>query len=90
MTEAKRPAPAKENRPSPNTTNEAKLTRLLGLQRHEPMTAEDRADIDVIIAAAERGFRLATKCSACGSWISAPSSVRQHLGPVCAKRAARK
>jgi hypothetical protein len=55
---------------------------------HEPLTAEDRADIDVLVAAAERGFRLATRCTACGAWISNPISIRRHLGPVCAKRAA--
>lgn len=83
------PAPP-QSRPSSQITNKNHLTRLLGLERHEPLTPEDRADIDVIIAAAERGFRLATKCAACGHWISAPSSVRQHVGPVCAKRAAKK
>jgi hypothetical protein len=50
---------------------------------HEPLTAEDRADIEVLIAAAERGFRLATRCTRCGQWLVAPSSVRAHLGPVC-------
>jgi hypothetical protein len=53
---------------------------------NEPLTAEDRADLEVLIAAAERGFRLATRCTRCGQWLVAPSSVRQHLGPVCAKR----
>jgi hypothetical protein len=57
---------------------------------HEPLTAEDRADIDVLIAAAERGFRLASRCARCNQWLVAPSSVRAHLGPVCrAKVAAR-
>ena len=50
---------------------------------HEPLTAEDRADLNVLIAAAERGFRLATRCTRCGKWLVAPSSVRAHLGPVC-------
>jgi hypothetical protein len=54
---------------------------------HEPLTAEDRADIAVLIAAAERGFRLATRCTACGAWISAPSSIRRHMGPKCAAKA---
>lgn len=67
---------------------EASLTAHLGLQRHEPLTAEDRADIDVIVAAAERGFRLAVRCTACGHWISNPTSVRRHLGPRCAARMA--
>jgi hypothetical protein len=55
---------------------------------HEPLTAEDRADIDVLIAAAERGFRLATRCTRCNQWLVAPSSVRRHLGPVCRAKAA--
>jgi hypothetical protein len=55
---------------------------------HEPVTAEDRADIDVLIAAAQRGFRLATRCTRCNQWLVAPSSVRAHLGPVCRAKAA--
>jgi hypothetical protein len=55
---------------------------------HEPLTAEDRADLDVLIAAAERGFRLATRCTRCNQWLVAPSSVRAHLGPVCRERVA--
>jgi hypothetical protein len=53
---------------------------------HEPLTAEDREDINVLIAAAERGFRLATRCTRCGQWLVAPSSVRAHIGPVCRQR----
>lgn len=67
-------------------TSDTEFTCLLGLQRHEPLTPEDRADLDLIIAAAERGFRLATRCTACGSWISNPKSVRAHMGPVCRSR----
>lgn len=55
---------------------------------HEPLTAEDRADVDVLIAAAERGFRLATRCTRCNQWLVAPSSVRRHLGPVCRSKVA--
>lgn len=55
---------------------------------HDPLTAEDRADLDVLIAAAERGYRLATRCLRCGQWLVAPSSVRRHLGPVCAAKVA--
>ncbi|WP_369828014.1 DUF6011 domain-containing protein [Mycobacterium sp. 852002-51163_SCH5372311] len=54
---------------------------------HEPLTAEDRADLNVLIAAAERGFRLATRCCRCNQWIVAPSSVRAHMGPVCRAKA---
>lgn len=89
MTNAKKePAPAKENRPSPITTNgSSDFTRLLGLQRHEPLTAETRAEIDLLITAAEMGYRLATRCLDCGHWISAPSSVRRHRGPRCHAKA---
>jgi hypothetical protein len=64
------------------------FTRLLGLQRHEPLTLEDRADLDLLVAAAERGFRLACRCTRCNQWLVAPSSVRAHLGPVCRAKAA--
>lgn len=44
---------------------------------------------DAILRAMLRGttFRLAIQCDTCGTWITAPSSVRRHRGPVCAKRA---
>jgi len=87
MKRTKRPAPP-QSRPSPETTDSTEFSRLLGLQRHEPLTAEDRADLDLLVAAAERGFRLATRCTACGSWISNPVSVRRHMGPVCRAKAA--
>ena len=61
---------------------------LPGLQRYEPLTPEDRADLDLLIAAAERGFRIAVQCTRCRQWLVSPKSVRRHLGPVCAKRAA--
>jgi uncharacterized protein DUF6011 len=54
---------------------------------HEPLTAEDRADLDVLIAAAERGFRLATRCRRCNQWLVAPSSIRAHMGAVCRSKA---
>lgn len=53
---------------------------------HDPLSAEDRADLDVLIAAAERGFRLATRCLRCNQWLVAPASVRAHLGPVCRRK----
>jgi hypothetical protein len=87
MTTRKRPAPP-QNRPSPNNTNRSEFTRQLGLQRHEPLTADDRADLDAIIAVAERGFRIAVKCRICGHWLSNPKSVRQFAGPKCRKAAA--
>lgn len=54
---------------------------------NEPLTADDRADFDVLIAAAERGFRLAVRCTRCGQWLVARKSVAAHIGPVCATKA---
>lgn len=70
------------------TTASADFTLPWHQHRHEPLTPEDRADIDVLVAAAERGFRLATRCLRCNQWLVAPSSVRAHLGPVCRAKAA--
>jgi hypothetical protein len=64
------------------------LARLIGLERTEPVDADDRADLEVLNAAAELGFRLATRCLVCGQWLVAPKSVRLHIGPKCRKRAA--
>lgn len=49
-----------------------------------------RDPADKLLAAALRGgaLRLAVPCSRCGTWLVAPSSVRRHLGPVCARHAA--
>lgn len=46
-----------------------------------------RDPADKLLAAALRGgmFRLAVQCSRCGTWLVAPTSVRRHLGPVCAR-----
>lgn len=63
---------------------DTEFTRLLGLQRHEPLDAETRAEIDLLVKAAEMGFRLATRCTRCNQWLVAPSSVRRHMGAVCA------
>jgi len=80
----KRPAPGK-GRPIPNNTGKD-YTAPWHHDPHEPLTAEDRADLAVLEAAAQRGFRLATRCIRCGQWLVAPSSVRAHLGPVCRTR----
>ena len=91
MTTKRRCRPTTE--PAPTTTHnvdDAEFTRLLGLQRHEPLTAETRAEIDLLIKAAEMGFRLSVRCVDCGHWITAPRSVRAHRGPVCAAKAVRK
>lgn len=77
------------NRPIRNNTSSNQFTAPWGHGSHEPLTPEDRADLDVMIAAAERGFRLATRCLRCNQWLVAPSSVRTHLGPVCRAKAER-
>lgn len=76
--------------PAPSTTPlaETDFTASWHQDWNEPLIAEDRADIDVLIAAAERGFRLAVRCTRCNQWLVAPSSVRRHLGPVCRAKAA--
>jgi len=90
MRTRKRPAPT--DRPSPNATNGYRQStvepRLYGFDRLEPLTAEDRADLDVIIAAAERGYRIAVQCRRCGQWLTNPKSVRGFIGPVCRERVA--
>ena len=63
------------------------LTRLYGHDRHEPMTAEDREDLAVIVAAVERGYRIAVRCRVCGHWLSNPMSVKAFVGPRCAAKA---
>jgi hypothetical protein len=84
----KRPA-AHTDRPLRNNTTAAlDFTAPWHRDLREPLTAEDRADLDVLIAAAERGFRLATRCLRCNQWIVAPSSVRAHMGPACRAKAA--
>ncbi|WP_420845334.1 DUF6011 domain-containing protein [Mycobacterium lentiflavum] len=84
MNHFKRKGPARHGQPLPTTTIDAdQFTAPWDFGLHEPLTAESRADIDLLIAAAERGFRLATRCTRCNQWLVAPSSVRAHLGPVC-------
>jgi hypothetical protein len=90
--------PKKESRPSDARTapgthhHQAEVRRqstvLHGHDRVEPLDAEDRADLAVLEAAAERGYRLATQCMHCGHWVSNPKSVRLHAGPRCRAKAA--
>jgi primosomal protein N' len=84
-----RPAPPQDRPPRHNTddTHSTVLSKLFGHAPHEPLTPEDREDLNAIVAAAERGFRVAVRCSACGHWLSNPRSVRAFLGPRCAARA---
>ncbi|WP_413783407.1 DUF6011 domain-containing protein [Mycolicibacterium obuense] len=89
MSQRKRPVPP-QNRPSRNTTSDAKSTvlhKLFGHAPHDPITPEDREDLDVIVAAVERGFRIAVRCRICGHWLSNPRSVSAFLGPRCASKA---
>jgi hypothetical protein len=83
----KRPTP-RQNRPIRNNSSAAEFTAPWRHDPHEPLTAEDRADLDVLNAAAERGFSLATRCLRCNQWLVAPSSVRAHMGPVCRAKVA--
>jgi hypothetical protein len=55
---------------------------------NEPLTPEDRADMDAVIAAVERGFKIAVPCRACGRWLVAAESVRHRLGKRCRERVA--
>lgn len=45
------------------------------------------ADKLLMSALAQGNFRLAVQCERCGTWLVAPSSVKRHLGPVCARHA---
>ncbi|MGH3637329.1 MAG: DUF6011 domain-containing protein [Mycobacterium sp.] len=84
MTPRKRPALT--DRPIPNYTDTAKFTAHRRQDGFTAPTPADRADIDVLIAAAERGFRLTVRCLDCGRWLADSESVRLHLGPVCRGR----
>lgn len=57
--------------------------RFYGIDGHDPLDAEDRADLTAITAATERGYRIAVQCH----WLAAPSSVRRHRGPRCHAKA---
>lgn len=88
MTTTKRRCrPPKGAAPTTGQVDTAEFTAPWRQDWNEPLTAEDRADLDVLIAAAERGFRLSTRCLDCGHWISAPRSVRRHRGPKCHAKA---
>lgn len=65
-------------------------TVLHGRDRVEPLDAEDRADLAVLEAAAERGYRLSTQCTACGHWLTSRKSLLSHMGPKCRAKAVTK
>lgn len=85
-----RRSPGTESRAASKTTPivTADPTALPGYQRTEPITAQDRHEAAVLAAAADLGYRLATRCLRCGQWIVAPKSVAAHMGPVCAAKVA--
>lgn len=62
---------------------------MFGMDSGLPLTPEDRADMDVVIAAVERGFRIAVQCRSCGRWLVEKESVRYQLGPTCRAKANR-
>jgi hypothetical protein len=83
--------PALAPEPAPATTaqvDNAEFTVPWRQDPHEPLTPEDPADLDVLKAAFERGYRLAGRCLDCGHWITVESSLRRHLGPRCAAKRA--
>jgi hypothetical protein len=69
---------------------DSKSTVLYGHDRVEPLDAEDRADLAVLEAAEERGFRLSIQCTACGHWLTSRKSLLAHMGPKCMARAVAK
>jgi hypothetical protein len=86
-TRRSRPAVNRTASTSIHASGHRNPTSIPGYQRHEPLTAEDWADAAVLAAAAELGYRLATRCLRCNQWLVAHSSVARHLGPVCAGKA---
>jgi hypothetical protein len=85
-----RPAPRQERRPSRHHNAASEFIAYRRQDGWAAPTPEDRADLDVLIAAAERGFRLATRCTRCSKWVVSRESVMAHMGPVCRAKAARK
>jgi hypothetical protein len=86
--------PPNRNRPAGDRAarTEANLYPYLNGHRRQDgyaaPTPEDRADLEVLIAAAERGFRLAVKCVDCGHWLVSARSIAAHRGPRCRSRVA--
>jgi hypothetical protein len=84
MKTRKRPAPT--DRPPRNDTNSHKFIAHRRQDGYAAPDADDRADAAVVAAAAERGYRLATRCLDCGHWLANPISVAAHRGPRCRAR----
>jgi hypothetical protein len=71
--------------PSPDTTQ----------PDHENPLLEDHLELlrnpaeKLLMAALRSGdYRLAVQCKRCGTWLVATTSVKKHLGPVCARNTA--
>ena len=56
----------------------------------EVPTPEIVADMELVLAASARGFKIAVPCRSCGRWLVAKESVRHQLGPTCRDRAGRR
>lgn len=59
-------------------------------RRHDAFAApgpDDRADVELLALAAERGYQMACRCLDCHRWLADPVSVTYHRGPICRKRA---
>lgn len=55
--------------------------------RIEPLTADERREVELVAAVAELGYRPAIQCRVCGAWLVAAKSVARHIGPRCAAKA---
>lgn len=78
-------------RKGPGTETEANPKVIAAtLLNHNPqievLTADARRELDLLVELYDRGYRIAVRCSTCGSWLAAPISVARHQGPVCASR----
>lgn len=83
----KEPAPSPQGQPSPNNTKHAHSNEHRPQDGYAAPTAEDCLDAQVLAAAAERGYRLATWCLSCGRVLSARPSLLAHTGPTCRTKA---
>lgn len=52
----------------------------------EVLSADDRRERELLEELLNRGYRIAVRCTQCGSWLVADRSVREHVGPVCRDR----
>jgi hypothetical protein len=90
MTQIRRNPGAKARATSTTPLADTQSTVLHGHDRVEPLDADDRSDLAVLEAAAERGYRLSTQCTACGLWLTSRKSLLAHMGPKCRAKAVAK